>query len=80
MYSKIIAKDLRLIASRLYRMAVTRLRVTSRSYSKSPKRFIRILKKYAKNKYSKYNEVNKCSKGKHILKRISSGDKYCIPD
>jgi len=30
MYSKIIARDLRLVASRLYRMAVTRPRVTCR--------------------------------------------------
>jgi len=26
-------------------------------------------KKYMKNKYCKYNEVKKCSKGKHILRR-----------
>jgi len=32
MYSKIIARDLRLVASRLYRMAVTRPRVTCRRY------------------------------------------------
>jgi len=32
MYSKIIARDLRLVASRLYRMAVTRPRVTCRHY------------------------------------------------
>jgi hypothetical protein len=33
MYCKIIARDLRLVASRLYRMAVTRLRVTCRHYN-----------------------------------------------
>jgi len=26
-------------------------------------------KKYTMNKYCKYNEVKKCSKGKHILRR-----------
>jgi len=35
MYSKIIARDLRLVASRLHRMAVTRPWVTCRRYKKS---------------------------------------------
>jgi len=36
-------------------------------------------KKYTKNKYCKYNEIEQCSKGKHILRRGFERKYYSIP-
>ena len=61
MYSKIIARDLRLVASRLYRMAVTRPWVTCRRYS------IPLFRRRPPGLHKPYKRKGKKMKGKGAL-------------
>jgi len=57
---KIIARDLRLVASRLYRMGVTQPRVTCRRYN------IPLFRPRPRGLYKQYNKKEKAKEGRII--------------